>query len=78
MDSQGLGELIFHLPADTKKRVRYLEKCYFKLCKQKSSMLFNQTCIKENILPIYTNIKLHDEAAKNEPFTLEFRRRLIQ
>ena len=46
MDSQGLGELIFHLPADTKKRVRYLEKCYFNICKQKSSMLFNETCIK--------------------------------
>ena len=35
-------------------------------------------CIREGLLPKYSNIKLHDATADNEPFTLEFRRSLIQ
>ena len=35
-------------------------------------------CIREGLLPKYSNIKLHDATANNEPFTLEFRRSLIQ
>ena len=47
MDSHGLGDLIYNLPTTTKKHVRYIEKCYFKLCKQKSIILFNETCLRE-------------------------------
>ena len=43
MVTSNLGELIYTLPASTKKQVRELERCPFKLCKQKCSNLFNQT-----------------------------------
>ena len=56
MSSQGLGELIHTLQPSIKKLVRDFERRSFKLCKQKISVLFNQTCLNEDILPKYTNI----------------------
>ena len=78
MESQGLGELIHGLEPSAKKQVRELERRSFKLCKQKNSVLFNETCLKEDILPKYTNIRLHDRVAKDETFTLKYRRSLVQ
>ena len=78
MSTQNLGQLLFPLQPETKKLVRQFEKCTFKIIKQKCSLIFNQTCINEHILPTYSNIKLHDEAARKENFTLDFRRKLIQ
>ena len=40
--------------------------------------MFCSTCLKEDILPKYTNIRLHDRAARNERFTLKYRRCLVQ
>ena len=52
----GLGELIYNLEESTKKQIRTFERCSFKLCKQKTHVLFNETCLREDILPKYTNI----------------------
>ena len=73
-----LGTLIFNLPVERRRSVRDLEKTSIKIIKTKCSLLFNSTCLKNDILPNYTNIKLHDRAARNEPFTLKYRRRLVE
>ena len=74
----GLGQLIYGLPPDVRKLVRRLEKCGLKLVREMCCVKYNEVCLRENILPKYSNIKLHDSTLRNEPFTLEFRRRLIQ
>jgi len=73
-----LGSLIHPLPPEQKKAIRDLEKVSMKLCKSECSVLFNSLCVKEKLLPNYSNINLHDEAAKREPFTLKYRQRLVQ
>ena len=49
-----------------------------KLSKAKSAVLFNDICLKENILPNYTNIRLHDQRAKQQSFTSTFRQNLVK
>ena len=78
MANLNLGSQIFNLPQEQRKQVRDLEKASVKLTKAKCSKVFNKTCLIENILPNYSNIKLHDRAANNESFTIQFRRRLVQ
>ena len=73
-----LGELLYPLPAQQKREVRELEKCSLKLAKSECSLLFNGVCLSENLLPNYSNINLHNDAAKREPFTLKYRRQLVQ
>ena len=51
-----IGQLIFHLPAEKKQKIRKIEKINKKIASVKSSLVFNRTCIKENLLPKYTNI----------------------
>ena len=50
-----IGQLIFHLPAEKKQKIRRIEKINKKIASVKSSLVFNRTCIKENLLPKYTN-----------------------
>ena len=73
-----LGQLIYPLAQPTKSEVRRFERCAFKIVRRKCSTVFNQLCLREGLLPTHTNIRLHDEAAQDEPFTLEFRRCLLQ
>ena len=68
-----LGDLLHPLPAPQKREVRELEKVSIKLAKSECSVLFNGICISEILLPNYSNINLHDDAAKREPITLKFR-----
>ena len=56
MSVVSLGSLIFNLAPERRKSVRELEKVSIKLIKQKCSLLFNSTCLKEDILPTYTKI----------------------
>ena len=53
-----IGQLIFDLP-DEKKKIRRIEKINKKITFVKSSLVFNRTCIKENLLPKYTNIYIY-------------------
>lgn len=39
--------------------------------------MFNNFCIKENLLPRFTNIRLHDQAVQQQQFTTDFRRKLV-
>ena len=78
MTLPNLGQLLFPLPQETKNLIRRYERLSFKIVRKKCSLIYNQLCIREGLLPAYTNIKLHDEAAKDEPFTLEFRQCLLE
>ena len=73
-----LGALLHTLPPELKSEVRKLEKVSSKLCKSECRVLFNSLCVRENLLPNYSNIKLHNEATKREPITLKFRQQLVQ
>ena len=53
MSVVSLGSLLFNLPVERRKSVRELEKVSTKVIKAKCSLLFNSTCLKENILPKY-------------------------
>ena len=39
---------------------------------------FNQICLQEDLLPVYTNIRLHNQAIHHAPETREYRRWLIE
>ena len=73
-----LGELIHDLDEQSKSTCRKFEKCLIKWTKLKLNVVFNSTCIRENILPKYTNINLHDEAARDEEFTKDYRMKLVK
>ena len=73
-----LGELIHQLDEPSKQVCQKFEKCLIKLTKLRLNVVFNQTCIQENILPKYTNINLHDKAAEDEEVTKEFRMKLVK
>ena len=51
-----IGNLIFTLPARHKTLVRKTEKENKKIANTESSLVYNTTCLKENLLPTYTNI----------------------
>ena len=42
------------------------------------SIMFNEICINEEMLPKYTYFKLHDPAAHKYNSTLEYRRDLVK
>lgn len=73
-----LGELLHRLPTDTRKVVRSIEQANRKLSKSRSAVLFNRQCLNENILPTYTNIRLHDPAVKQAQFTNDYRKKLVE
>ena len=48
-----LGQLLFALPELSKKLVRQYERWSFKVTRAKCSLVFNQTCCNEGLLPTY-------------------------
>ena len=54
-----IGDLIFDLPQQTKLLIRQIEQTRKKLTKTKYSLAFNTTCLKEDVLPNYTNIYIY-------------------
>ena len=73
-----LGGFIYDLNQNTKKLVRRIEKYERKLIHIQSSLVFNEICINENILPNYTRIRPHDPAARSEQCTMEYRKQLVK
>ena len=66
------------LNPDDKSSFRKLERLETKLIKLKSHLQFNETCLINKLLPTYTNVKLHDDAARTQQFVLDFRLSLIE
>lgn len=58
-------------------KFREIEKRNEKLIETRSHRLFNLCCINNGLLPSYTNVTLHDAAARTEDFTREFRKKLV-
>ena len=50
------GELIYLQPENLKKLIRKIENLEKKLANARVAILFNKTCLNENILPKFTNI----------------------
>ena len=71
---------LFHMVnnPDIISKIRKLEGFNKKLISQEYGILFNKTCLNEGLLPKYTNFRLHDPAAQNEPFTINCRKQLLK
>ena len=54
------GEKLNLLPEDLKRMYRELENVKNKIINANWSIVFNETCIKENIWPKYTNKYMND------------------
>jgi uncharacterized protein (DUF1778 family) len=73
-----LGNLIFNFSVPIKSLIRRIEKNNKKIVNKKYSLVFNETCIKEQLLPNYTDIRTHDPAAREESITVRYRFQLIE
>ena len=73
-----LGDVLFNLTDLEKKTVRRKEKLLKKNIKAKYAIVFNQTCLREHILPAYTNVKLNGQAVAYKQFTKDFRRKFVE
>lgn len=74
-----LSRIIFKTSnGEIKVLYRKLEKTALKIVKNESHRKFNECCLINDLLPTYTNIKTHDEAAKTETFVLDFRKKIIE
>ena len=62
MDS--FGNIVFSLPPTEKKLARKIENLEKKIINAKFAVSFNRKCIQENLLPKFTNIRLHDRAVQ--------------
>ena len=54
-DELNLGHILFMLPTEIKNEIRKLEKAHNVFINNKYGIIFNETCIKEGLLPKYTN-----------------------
>ena len=53
------GKSIIQFQPDIKTSTRWLQWIKLKICWQKTSILFNQICLNEEILPNYTDIYIY-------------------
>ena len=74
---QNFGEVLYNLPFDLKSKFRKLENNSKKLILSKWSIVFNETCLKENLLPIYSNFRHHDPALARTKRTIDYKKYLI-
>ena len=79
-DIYSYGKYINQFPSKTIKATRQYERIQIqkKICRLKMSIMFNEICINEEIMPKYTYFKLHDPAAHKYNSTLEYRRDLVR
>ena len=54
-----IGKFIHQFQPETKTLIRKLERMLIKLYRQNVSLLFNQTCLNERLLPNYTHTHTH-------------------
>ena len=62
--------LLHRVPEDIKKQVRSIENVSNKIIKRRSSIVYNNVCLNENLWPIYTNFRNHDQALRNHSETI--------
>ena len=72
------GDLLYELPNELKNLFRNLERTSRKIIMSNWSLKFNKTCLKENLLPKYSNFRNHDPAVARSRTTLEYRKYLVK
>ena len=58
-DIYNYGQYINQFPPNTIKAIRQYEQIQKKICRQKMSIMFNEICINEELLPKYTYIYIY-------------------
>ena len=53
------GNFLYIQPDNIKKQVRNIENLVKKLAKARVAIVFNKTCLNENLLPTFTNIYIY-------------------
>ena len=71
-------DFIDNLTNVQKNLIRSLEHLYKKLIKANFAVTFNETCLNENKLPVYTNVKPHDPAVRQQSFLKAFHKRHVE
>ena len=71
------GDIIFPLPTEERKIIRRIEKTIYKINSAKTAIIFNESCLKEGLLPKYSILRLHDPTASRDINTRNFRRSLV-
>ena len=56
---ENFANFLFLFNQDTRKHIRNIENTEKKFIKCQLAILFNNTCLNENILPTYTNIYIY-------------------
>ena len=72
------ADIIQKVNLNIKRKFRLLEKTKIKIIKKEWSIKYNEICIKEDLLPSYTKLRLHDPAARNTNTTLNYRKYLVE
>ena len=72
------GTIVSEYPREYKKIVRELESTTKKVINARYAVLFNETCIVNNLLPHYTNIRLPNRAVEQQHrATLDYRHAIL-
>ena len=58
-DTYNYGQYIDQFPPNTIKVIREFERIQKKICRHKMSIMFNEICIHEEMLPIYIYIYIY-------------------
>ena len=58
-DTYNYGQYINQFPPNTIKVIREFERIQKKICRHKMSIMFNEICINEEMLPKYTYIYIY-------------------
>ena len=73
-----IGTVLRDFSVDDRPIIRRLEGLLKKHNNARYAVIFTETCIKENLLPKFTNIRLYDQAVQHDEHTLAFRRDLLK
>ena len=58
-DTYNYGQYLNQFPPNTIKVIREFERIQKKICRHKMSIMFNEICIDEEMLPIYIYIYIY-------------------
>lgn len=72
-----IGTILNSFSDTDKKLIRRLESLEKKNINHFYAVIFNEKCLKENLLPTFTNIKTHDRAVQQSDLTVRYRRDLL-
>ena len=68
---------LFKLPQLWRNTIKKLEGIKVKFIEAKWSLIFNDICLKENLLPNYTRMRHHDPALASSRDTLQYRKSIV-